>query len=230
MASSTIMDPARTQTVRFNVGGKHFETARTLIEQYSDTVLARLISERWDGDDPGRDVFIDRDGDLFSLVLNYMRYGSITLPATLPLDMFTRELDFYGIHPAEGSISLDCHLHARVSENHAKIVASEKRLRRRQVCEGIRSLAHVCANKYVRESCDLGGRSLPVIVLIDDEHSLIDAALLCRSEYKEEFQNYLLELDLCLEKIKTGGGGRSLVIAVKGIPVHSLRRRPSSFF
>lgn len=67
------------RTVKFNVGGKVFETTLSLIDQHEDTMLARLVSDTWQ-EDPSKSVFIDRDGDIFAQVLNYLRYGSITLP------------------------------------------------------------------------------------------------------------------------------------------------------
>ncbi|KAL3764476.1 hypothetical protein ACHAW5_000140 [Stephanodiscus triporus] len=107
-----------TAIVMFNVGGRHFEVSRTLINEISDTVLGKLVSDTWN-DDPGKAVFIDRDGDIFANILNYLRYGSlqvlhhtirllslvnnsIELPITIPRSMFDRELDYYGISSTQG--------------------------------------------------------------------------------------------------------------------------------
>eukprot|EP00579_Thalassiosira_antarctica_P011451 CAMPEP_0201925696 /NCGR_PEP_ID=MMETSP0903-20130614/14854_1 /ASSEMBLY_ACC=CAM_ASM_000552 /TAXON_ID=420261 /ORGANISM="Thalassiosira antarctica, Strain CCMP982" /LENGTH=258 /DNA_ID=CAMNT_0048463405 /DNA_START=18 /DNA_END=794 /DNA_ORIENTATION=- len=83
-------------TVVLDVGGRHFKVSRSFIERHPDTMLAMLISDRWN-DDPSKPIFIDRDGDIFAHVLNYLRYGSIELPNGLPKSMFQRELGFYGI-------------------------------------------------------------------------------------------------------------------------------------
>ena len=61
-------------TVKFNVGGKHFEVSSALINEHSNTVLGKLVSDTWN-EDLGKAVFIDRDGDIFSHVLNFLRYG-----------------------------------------------------------------------------------------------------------------------------------------------------------
>lgn len=83
--------------IQLNVGGKQFEVSPSLIKQSApDSMLSRLISKDWNSD-PTKPIFIDRDGEIFSHVLNYMRYGSIEIPNTLPLAMFERELDYYGI-------------------------------------------------------------------------------------------------------------------------------------
>jgi hypothetical protein len=93
------------ETVKFNVGGKHFEVSRALIDEHPDTMLAKMISEAWEKkNDEDTPLFIDRDGDIFSHVLNYLRYGSIDLPLCVPETMFQRELDYYGITPQDGTI------------------------------------------------------------------------------------------------------------------------------
>eukprot|EP01083_Nonionella_stella_P108777 316607_1 len=88
---------------KLNVGGKHFEVSRDLLNKHSETMLGKLISDTWQ-EDPEEAVFIDRDGDIFACVLNYLRYGSIELPVTIPKAMFDRELDFYGIQNEDGTI------------------------------------------------------------------------------------------------------------------------------
>ncbi len=42
-------------------------------------------------------VFIDRDGQLFRFVLNYLRDGKVVLPIALDINTFFHELSFYGI-------------------------------------------------------------------------------------------------------------------------------------
>jgi hypothetical protein len=91
-------------TVKFNVGGRHFGVSRTLIDANPDSMLSKLISETW-VNDPKTPIFIDRDGDKFSLVLDYLRYGSIELPIVTPEAMFLRELDYYGIVVESGSVT-----------------------------------------------------------------------------------------------------------------------------
>ena len=71
-AHSSIM--SATNTIKFNVGGKHFEVSRDLMEMHSETMLGKLVSEAWQ-QDPEESVFIDRNGDTFAYVLDYLRYG-----------------------------------------------------------------------------------------------------------------------------------------------------------
>ena len=60
-------DPTRRRTVKFNVGGKFFETARSLIDQHKSIMLAHLVSDTW-REDPMKPVFIDRNSDVFTLI------------------------------------------------------------------------------------------------------------------------------------------------------------------
>jgi hypothetical protein len=80
--------------VVFNVGGKHFEVSRTVIDQHEDSMLARLVSETWI-ENPEQAVFIDRDGFIFAQILNY--HGSVSFPRTVWKSDFLRDLEYYAI-------------------------------------------------------------------------------------------------------------------------------------
>jgi hypothetical protein len=98
-------DPLQlTDEVKLNVGGKYFEVSRSLVYQHSESMIGRLVSDTWLRKDSDKTIFIDRDGDMFGHVLNYMRYGSIELPASLPKSMFQRELDFYQLESSDDCI------------------------------------------------------------------------------------------------------------------------------
>jgi hypothetical protein len=95
-------DRTNTPTVKFNVGGKAYETSRRLILQHKDTMLARLVL---DGQaDLTKPIFIDRNGTTFGFVLDYLRYGHITLPMTVSKEMFLLDMDFYGIVRDESKV------------------------------------------------------------------------------------------------------------------------------
>eukprot|EP00970_Alexandrium_tamarense_P008597 scaffold1630_cov228-Alexandrium_tamarense.AAC.7 len=81
------------------------EPSRYLAPSSTSTLIpsSEERSETWQ-EDAEKPVFIDRNGDLFSQVLDFMRYGSIELSSATPKSMFDRELDFYGITAEEGSV------------------------------------------------------------------------------------------------------------------------------
>ena len=87
------------ETVHFNVGGTKYEVARSLIQRYPNTMLARMISEEWQNSNGNNtnELFIERDGDRFRYVLDYLRDGKIILPINIPKSSMMEELQYYGI-------------------------------------------------------------------------------------------------------------------------------------
>ena len=92
-------------TIRLDVGGTIYRVSKSLLEQtHSGSMLARLVSDTWhnnsnnptnigDNDDP---IFIDRNGDRFQHVLDYLRDPETTFPPHLAAAI-GRELDYFGI-------------------------------------------------------------------------------------------------------------------------------------
>ncbi len=60
--------------VKLNVGGRHFATTRTTLTSHPDSVLAKMFSDPNPAmlDEEGR-YFIDRDGEVFKVILEYLR-------------------------------------------------------------------------------------------------------------------------------------------------------------
>jgi BTB/POZ domain len=88
------MKSGNEQTVCLDVGGIKYKVSRTLIERYPNTMLGRLVSDTW-LKDPTREIFIDRDGDRFRHVLDYMRDGKACLPMSIPKPSMMQELDYF---------------------------------------------------------------------------------------------------------------------------------------
>jgi BTB/POZ domain len=101
---------SNSEIVRLNVGGTRYEVSRSLIAMYPDTMLARLISEKWEGKDSTKEIFIERDGLRFRCVLDYMRDKIAHLPMTVSKPSVVQDLAFYGFenippHAIDASIS-----------------------------------------------------------------------------------------------------------------------------
>jgi N-acetylneuraminic acid mutarotase len=62
--------------VKLNVGGRTFTTSKTTLTRYEDSLLGRMFSGRHElaADEEGR-AFIDRNGELFEHVLDFLREG-----------------------------------------------------------------------------------------------------------------------------------------------------------
>lgn len=92
-------------TVRFNVGGIFYELARSTLTLHPNTMLARLVDKVWAQDDPDPNDahFIDRNGDRFQYVLDYMRDGEVNLPMTVSKKAFLKEMEYYGFDNVDDS-------------------------------------------------------------------------------------------------------------------------------
>ena len=62
------------QTVTFDVGGRIHKVSDLLLKKQHRCTLGQLRDRTVDYNEP---IFIDRDGDLFVYVLNYLREGEI---------------------------------------------------------------------------------------------------------------------------------------------------------
>ncbi len=79
--------------------GKYFSTTRTTLCRYEDTMLTLIISGHCPTSrDKHNRIFIDRDGELFNYVLNYLRTNKLSVDLNLiQLVNLRVEADFYRI-------------------------------------------------------------------------------------------------------------------------------------
>ena len=92
------------RTVTFDVGGRLHKVRNSFISLNQNNVIGRLgqIALDRNVDEP---IFIDRDGDIFIYVLNFLRDGKIELPMTVPKQAFMNELRYYGIDCSVGRVT-----------------------------------------------------------------------------------------------------------------------------
>ncbi|MCP9259668.1 hypothetical protein DINM_002916 [Dirofilaria immitis] len=76
-----------------NIGGRLFKTKMTTLNSIDDSYFQQLFTTEWDHllDSDGH-LFIDRDGDTFSIILGYLRHGK-SYP--LPNDEYKLKLIIY---------------------------------------------------------------------------------------------------------------------------------------
>lgn len=95
-----------TDRIKFNVGGQLFETTRSTILKYPDSVLATHISPPWKPDADGI-YFLDRDPNVFGALLGYYRSNGLERPPNVSTSLWKAELDYWGIPaPTEESPSI----------------------------------------------------------------------------------------------------------------------------
>jgi hypothetical protein len=98
---------ATAASVHFNVGGTPYQVSRSLLEQHADTMLARMASETWQGEDPPEEaLFVERDGGRFGYVLDFMRDGQVSLPAKgkITEESLLKELTYFGFLNVDPSV------------------------------------------------------------------------------------------------------------------------------
>lgn len=88
--------------VKFNIGGRIFETYKDTILKYPETLLGRTLinntNENWGKtEDNNKIYFFDRNPDLFSFILDYYRTNQIIYPKIISKEDFQKELDYWCI-------------------------------------------------------------------------------------------------------------------------------------
>ena len=139
-------------TVRFDVGGTIYKVSRSLLKQHSNTMLTRMVSETWLGEEEnneGKDepLFIDRDGERFRYVLDFMRDGpKVSLPVTVSKEGFLRDLDYFCFDNVNADDVSICSSHSVYMDTAKKIVYE---LEIKGEVENNRvKLAHYCFSRF----------------------------------------------------------------------------------
>ena len=94
--NATMSEEEGNKIVKFNVGGIRYEVARSFLELHPNTMLARIVSEKWQ-EDPTAEIFIERDGSRFKYVLDYLRDGKVHIPFTLPKKSLADDMKYFAI-------------------------------------------------------------------------------------------------------------------------------------
>lgn len=85
-----------TEVVKFNIGGTRYEVSRSLLNQYPESMLAKSSSGRWQKEQSS-EIFIERDGQRFRYILDYLRDGLTILPLYIAKDAVMADLSYYGV-------------------------------------------------------------------------------------------------------------------------------------
>lgn len=126
--SKTVTNTNIPKTIHFNVGGKNFEILSNLIIK-DNNKLSRMVLDSWKRAKTQQEdtvVFIDRDGDQFGFVLNYLRFRKVNLPITISLDNFMKELKFFEVDVKDGTVVSES---SYLSETFAELTNEKKKLK-----------------------------------------------------------------------------------------------------
>ena len=94
--------------VMLNVGGRVYATSRATLSKDSSSMLARMFTnENSASTDRNGNFVIDRDGDTFKYILNFLRDGSCVLPVTYQLRAeLLREAEYYQVNSSARRLKL----------------------------------------------------------------------------------------------------------------------------
>ncbi|NXF34054.1 KCNRG protein, partial [Nyctibius bracteatus] len=95
------------EVVVLSVGGVRFVTRASTLQQFPKSRLARMLN---DGDREFKlvngEYFVDRDGTLFSYIMDFLRTLQVSLPADfLDYQRLQREAEFYELYPLADLLS-----------------------------------------------------------------------------------------------------------------------------
>jgi hypothetical protein len=88
------------EVLTLNVGGVTYNTTRSTLSKYPDSMLGAMFSGQFvpTAFDTQGNYFIDRDGEMFRHVLNFLRSGRLCIPQGFQdHDLLEAEADFYQI-------------------------------------------------------------------------------------------------------------------------------------
>ena len=98
-----IMDMMMVESIEFIVGGMRYEVNQSLLLQFPNTLLARAVSETWNQSGNSNNssstngpILINRNGERFAYILDYMRDNRINLPITVSKEDIINDLNYYG--------------------------------------------------------------------------------------------------------------------------------------
>ncbi|XP_039605370.1 potassium voltage-gated channel subfamily D member 3 isoform X1 [Polypterus senegalus] len=86
------------ELIVLNVSGRRFQTWRTTLDRYPDTLLGSSEKEFFYNEET-KEYFFDRDPDVFRSILNFYRTGKLHYPRYECISAYDEELAFFGIIP-----------------------------------------------------------------------------------------------------------------------------------
>mgnify|MGYP002714294494 CR=1 FL=1 len=98
---------AMLEIINLNVGGKRFTTSKSTLCSVSDTFFTAMLMGGipTSRDDSGA-IFIDRDPDLFAIILNYLRTNKLHNVNEHNFDSLMDEAKFFSITPLVKKLEL----------------------------------------------------------------------------------------------------------------------------
>lgn len=90
--------------INLNVGGFKYSTTKSTLAKYPQSMLGAMFTHNMPARvDKDGSYFIDRNGEMFQYILEFLRSGDLTLPKKFDkFDLLKQEIDFFQIQPLMG--------------------------------------------------------------------------------------------------------------------------------
>jgi|688.fasta_scaffold01586_10 hypothetical protein len=82
--------------ITINCGGTIFVTTRSTIKNISGNVLDRMLDGHF-SESKKDEIFIDRSPDIFKVILDFLREGTLFIPPNIPEERIINELEYFCI-------------------------------------------------------------------------------------------------------------------------------------
>lgn len=103
---STPQGNGNSRIVRLNVGGTRYEVSRNTLMRLEGSMLAILISGQWREGDVEDEIFIDRDGNRFKYILDYLRSDWVYVSDLSDQAALKDDFEFFGINADMSKVSV----------------------------------------------------------------------------------------------------------------------------
>lgn len=188
-SATTTTTKTKTVVVKFNVGGRKYEVAESLLALYPDSMLFRSASERWrpdESDGAVGEIFIERDGERFRYCLDWMRDGVVYLPRHVTKRGVRKDLEYYGIENVDpSSVRRD---EGDVVDASHRVLRELDDMRRNACCER----AALACFAIVAEKGD-------GVEVVNDFSSDCEVIFMAADKYDVEFRAKLAKVGLVFE-------------------------------
>ena len=84
--------------IKLNVGGVRYDVSKSSLDLFPASMLSKLVPDTWiEGatDNDTKEVFIDRNGERFQYIMDYIRDGRVELPMSIPRGQFVTDMDYF---------------------------------------------------------------------------------------------------------------------------------------
>lgn len=113
--------------IKFNCSGQIFEISKDSIMKLPNSMLAARITSKMDETVTVRSgsYFLDRDPEIFTLILDYYRYGELYIPYNIPYAKVIADVLFYGLDIDDKDISVQ-NMNEKWKNNNSVILKIER--------------------------------------------------------------------------------------------------------